>query len=137
MTSGPHQPDALPPDDGVEPAPMEVEAPRRASSAQFVVDRATGAQAAMREAMDPANQSLAEALRLSFRVLQVVIVILIALFLFSGFQTVQEGYTGVRTVADLATHTRFIRVSPAGMRESHPHDVLITKEAPNYRGADQ
>ncbi|MEZ5988355.1 MAG: IMP dehydrogenase [Planctomycetota bacterium] len=47
------------------------------------------------------------------------------------------GYTGVRTVADLATHTRFLRVSPAGMRESHPHDVLITKEAPNYRGADQ
>ncbi|MCA9285498.1 MAG: hypothetical protein KDA22_09800, partial [Phycisphaerales bacterium] len=78
--------------------PMEVGAPRRASSAQFVVDRATGAQAAMREAMDPANQSLAEALRLSFRVLQVVIVILIALFLFSGFQTVQEGYTGVRTL---------------------------------------
>lgn len=88
----------LPPEgDGVT-EPMEIEQPRRASSAQFIVDRAPGAEAAMREAMDPANQSLAEALRLSYRVLQVVIVVLVLLFLFSGFQTVQEGYTGVRTL---------------------------------------
>ena len=46
------------------------------------------------------------------------------------------GYCGVRTVADLAAKTRFIRISPAGMRESHPHDVTITKEAPNYWGKE-
>jgi IMP dehydrogenase len=43
------------------------------------------------------------------------------------------GYCGVRTVAELQTSGRFIRVSPASLRESHPHDVTITKEAPNYR----
>ena len=42
------------------------------------------------------------------------------------------GYTGVRTVEDLRTQTRFVRVSQAGLRESHPHDVTITHEAPNY-----
>jgi len=47
--------------------------------------------------MDPANQSLGEALRLSYRLLQVVILALIVLFIFSGFQTIREGYTGVRT----------------------------------------
>ena len=46
------------------------------------------------------------------------------------------GYCGVRTVDELARQTRFVRVSPAGMKESHPHDILITKEAPNYRGLD-
>jgi IMP dehydrogenase len=43
------------------------------------------------------------------------------------------GYCGARTVADLQEHARFIRISPASLRESHPHDVVITKEAPNYR----
>jgi IMP dehydrogenase len=46
------------------------------------------------------------------------------------------GYCGVRTIEELAAKTRFIRVSPAGMRESHPHDVTITKEAPNYWGKE-
>jgi IMP dehydrogenase len=43
------------------------------------------------------------------------------------------GYTGVRTIDELRTKTRFIRVTEAGLRESHPHDVTITKEAPNYK----
>ncbi len=43
------------------------------------------------------------------------------------------GYCGARTVEDLQTSGRFIRISPASLRESHPHDVMITKEAPNYR----
>jgi IMP dehydrogenase len=43
------------------------------------------------------------------------------------------GYCGARTVGDLQTDGRFIRISPASLRESHPHDVVITKEAPNYR----
>ena len=42
------------------------------------------------------------------------------------------GYCGAHTVADLQTEARFIRISPASLRESHPHDVVITKEAPNY-----
>lgn len=42
------------------------------------------------------------------------------------------GYCGVRTVAELKTDTRFVRITSAGLRESHPHDVQVTKEAPNY-----
>jgi IMP dehydrogenase len=42
------------------------------------------------------------------------------------------GYCGVRTIDELRTQARFVRVSQAGLRESHPHDVTITKEAPNY-----
>ncbi|HUF34132.1 MAG TPA: IMP dehydrogenase [Acidimicrobiales bacterium] len=43
------------------------------------------------------------------------------------------GYCGARSVEDLQRDGRFIRISPASLRESHPHDVVITKEAPNYR----
>ena len=43
------------------------------------------------------------------------------------------GYTGCRSLAELRTKARFIRVTSAGLRENHVHDVIITKEAPNYR----
>jgi IMP dehydrogenase len=43
------------------------------------------------------------------------------------------GYCGARSVAELQADGQFIRVSPASLRESHPHDVVITKEAPNYQ----
>ncbi len=43
------------------------------------------------------------------------------------------GYCGVRTIDELRTDTRFIRITTAALRESHPHDVTITKEAPNYK----
>jgi IMP dehydrogenase len=43
------------------------------------------------------------------------------------------GYTGSRTVSDLKNGAKFIRISSAGLRESHVHDVIITEEAPNYR----
>jgi IMP dehydrogenase len=43
------------------------------------------------------------------------------------------GYTGCANVEEMRTRTEFIRVTNAGMRESHVHDVSITKEAPNYR----
>ena len=43
------------------------------------------------------------------------------------------GYTGCRTVEELREKAKFIKISSAGMRESHVHDVIITKEAPNYR----
>lgn len=43
------------------------------------------------------------------------------------------GYTGCATIDDMRTHARFVRITSAGIRESHVHDVTITKEAPNYR----
>jgi IMP dehydrogenase len=43
------------------------------------------------------------------------------------------GYTGCRNIKEMRTQPQFVRVSAAGMRESHVHDVQITKEAPNYR----
>jgi IMP dehydrogenase len=43
------------------------------------------------------------------------------------------GYTGCATIEDMRKNARFIRISPSGLRESHVHDVIITKEAPNYR----
>ena len=43
------------------------------------------------------------------------------------------GYCGTRTIPELQQKARFIRISGAGLRESHVHDVIITREAPNYR----
>jgi len=42
------------------------------------------------------------------------------------------GYVGAATIEEMKTRARFVRVTSAGLRESHPHDVIITKEAPNY-----
>ena len=42
------------------------------------------------------------------------------------------GYCGTRTIEELRTEAQFIQVSPASVRESHPHDIAITQEAPNY-----
>jgi IMP dehydrogenase len=43
------------------------------------------------------------------------------------------GYCGTKTIPDLQQKAKFIRISGAGLRESHVHDVIITREAPNYR----
>jgi IMP dehydrogenase len=43
------------------------------------------------------------------------------------------GYTGCKTIADLQSKASFVRITSAGYRESHVHDVIITQEAPNYR----
>jgi IMP dehydrogenase len=43
------------------------------------------------------------------------------------------GYTGSRDIAALQENARFRRVTNAGLRESHVHDVSVTREAPNYR----
>ena len=45
------------------------------------------------------------------------------------------GYTGSRTMEEMRTRPKFVKITSAGMRESHVHDVAITKEAPNYRTA--
>ena len=43
------------------------------------------------------------------------------------------GYVGSRSIEELRQKARFVRITPSGLRESHVHDVIITKEAPNYR----
>lgn len=43
------------------------------------------------------------------------------------------GYTGNRTIAEMQSNCDFVRISPAGLRESHPHGITITQEAPNYQ----
>ena len=43
------------------------------------------------------------------------------------------GLAGCRTVEDLRSKSRLIQITSAGLKESHAHDVIITKEAPNYR----
>jgi IMP dehydrogenase len=42
------------------------------------------------------------------------------------------GYCGAPTVSELRDNGKFVKISGAGLRESHPHDISITKEAPNY-----
>ena len=42
------------------------------------------------------------------------------------------GYCGAGTIAELQARARFVRITGSSLRESHPHDILITKEAPNY-----
>ena len=44
------------------------------------------------------------------------------------------GYVGCATIDELRTDAEFVRITAAGLRESHPHDVTITREAPNYHG---
>jgi IMP dehydrogenase len=55
------------------------------------------------------------------------------LYQLSGGLRAAMVYTGTRSVQELRTVTQFVRITGAGMRESHVHDVQITKEAPNYR----
>jgi IMP dehydrogenase len=46
------------------------------------------------------------------------------------------GYCGCRTIQDLQTRARFLRITSFGLKESHVHDVLVTKESPNYRATE-
>jgi IMP dehydrogenase len=56
---------------------------------------------------------------------------------FVGGLRASLGYNGCRTVDDLRRNAIFKRITLAGIREAHPHDVVITKEAPNYRTSDR
>lgn len=51
----------------------------------------------------------------------------------SGGLRAAMGYCGTETVREMQDHAQFVRITGASLRESHPHDVTITKEAPNYR----
>src|SRR5881275_1831147 len=53
----------------------------------------------------------------------------------SGGLRAAMGYTGSRNIADMRSRPVFVRITNAGIRESHVHDVAITKEAPNYRAS--
>ena len=55
------------------------------------------------------------------------------LYQLSGGLRAAMVYTGTRSIQEVRTRTKFVRITGAGMRESHVHDVQITKEAPNYR----
>jgi IMP dehydrogenase len=46
------------------------------------------------------------------------------------------GYCGTRTIDELRSKARFVKISAASVSESHPHDIMITKESPNYSGSD-
>ncbi|MCA9310709.1 MAG: hypothetical protein KDA21_05840 [Phycisphaerales bacterium] len=73
---------------------MEIEEPRRAAS--FILRSEDESHTSRADSLEAANQSLAEALRIVYRLLQVVMVVLALLFCFSGFQQVNEGETGIK-----------------------------------------
>ncbi len=52
---------------------------------------------------------------------------------FIGGLRAAMGYVGARNIEELKTKTKFVKITGAGLRESHPHDITITKEAPNYQ----
>lgn len=56
-----------------------------------------------------------------------------SVYQFIGGLRASMGYCGVRNIEEMRSKTRFLRMTSAGLRESHPHDVIITKEAPNYQ----
>ena len=56
-----------------------------------------------------------------------------AIYQFVGGLRAAMGYCGCKTIEQLKTKSSFVKISNAGLRESHPHDVLITEEAPNYQ----
>ena len=58
-----------------------------------------------------------------------------SVFQFIGGLRASMGYCGAENIEEMRTKTQFIRMTAAGLRESHPHDVIITKEAPNYQGS--
>lgn len=121
-------------DDLVEEETLEdTDLPRRAASAEFVVSAEAGSEAALREAMDPANQSFADALRLSFRILQLGMLALLAVFLFSGFQTVEEGDLGVQTrFGAIVGEPGFEQVGP-GLHPFWPYPVGEVVIVPQVR----
>lgn len=89
--------------------------PARPASVTFrPAEEGAGASASL---MDPANQSLAEALRLTFRILVLALVVLLALFALSGFQSIKEGESGVRLLFGRKTGDDL----PPGFRFAWPY----------------
>ncbi|MEO0074083.1 MAG: IMP dehydrogenase, partial [candidate division WOR-3 bacterium] len=59
------------------------------------------------------------------------------LFQLEGGLRAAMGLCGARTLPEFRRRARFVRITGAGLRESHPHDVAIIKEAPNYEAPDR
>ncbi len=55
------------------------------------------------------------------------------IYQFIGGLRASMGYCGAHTIEEFKTQTKFVKISGAGLRESHPHDIIITKESPNYQ----
>ncbi|HOI29997.1 MAG TPA: IMP dehydrogenase [Melioribacteraceae bacterium] len=55
------------------------------------------------------------------------------IYQFVGGLRAAMGYCGAKNINELKTKTKFVKISPAGLRESHPHDIMLTEEAPNYQ----
>ncbi len=55
------------------------------------------------------------------------------IYQFVGGLRAAMGYCGAKNIHDLKTKTKFVKISSAGLRESHPHDIMLTEEAPNYQ----
>ncbi len=97
------------------------EAPRRAASARF--DVAENSAVDFRDALDPATHSLGEALKLSYRILQLGILALVVMFLFSGFQQVSEGFTGVKTLFGAIAGTDGEEQLQSGLQPYWPYPI--------------
>ncbi len=55
------------------------------------------------------------------------------IYQFIGGLRAAMGYCGVKTVEDMKTDSRFVKITNSGLRESHPHDIILTQESPNYQ----
>ncbi|RMD50971.1 MAG: CBS domain-containing protein, partial [Ignavibacteria bacterium] len=55
------------------------------------------------------------------------------IYQFVGGLRAAMGYCGAKTIEDMKTKTKFVKITNAGLRESHPHDIILTREAPNYQ----
>jgi IMP dehydrogenase len=121
---------------GTEEAPGEVELYQGRSYKSYRGMGSLGAMAQQQGSSDRYFQDAAEAEKLvpegiEGRVPYKGSLVSIVHQLVGGVRSAM-GYTGCGTIEELRTKARFVRVTSAGMRESHVHDVSITKEAPNY-----
>ena len=96
---------------------------RAGKSAVLKVEVIGNDRASMREAMDPANESLGEALRLSYRLLQVAIAGLIVTFFVSGFQSIPEGVTGIRTIFGRVAGESGNEIVTTGLQPFWPYPI--------------
>ena len=123
---------------GTEESPGEVELYQGRSYKSYRGMGSVGAMGAAHGSKDRYFQDATEELEklvpegIEGRVAYKGSVVAIVHLLIGGLRAAM-GYTGSHTIDEMRTRPRFVRITGAGMRESHVHDVAITKEAPNYR----
>ena len=109
----------LPEDESNDPSHIV----REGKSATLDVGTVGNDRASFREAMDPANQSLGEALRLSYRLLQFAIAGLVLTFFVSGFQSIPEGVTGIRTIFGQVAGDSGSEIVAPGLQPFWPYPI--------------